>query len=44
MFGETEVLQIKEGEFGIITSEMTVADLKEKMKQVSAIKKIKFID
>jgi homoserine dehydrogenase len=44
LFGETEVLQIKEGEFGIITSEMTVADLKEKMKQVSAIKKIKFID
>lgn len=44
LFGETEVLQIKEGEFGIVTSEMTVADLKEKMKQVSAIKKIKFID
>ena len=44
LFGETEVLKIKEGEFGIMTSEMTVADLKEKMKQVSAIKKIKFID
>ena len=44
LFGETEVLQIKEGEFGIMTQEMTVAELKEKMKQVSAIKKIKFID
>lgn len=44
LFGETEILQIKEGEFGVMTDEMTVADLREKMKQVSAIKKIKFID
>ncbi len=44
LFGQMETIQVKDGEFGIVTNEITVAELREKMAQISVIKTIKFID